>query len=65
MKCRIEIAPEMSAPGGDGEKDPMVAGSRKKVGATGGYGRLTKIEHSLFYEKGTFLMSVDTKLKSS
>ena len=23
----------------------------------GGYGRLTKIEHSLFYEKGTFLMS--------
>jgi len=21
------------------------------------YGRLTKIEHSLFYEKGTFLMS--------
>ena len=24
-----------------------------------GYGRLTKIEHSLFYEKGTFLMSVD------
>ena len=35
----------------------------------GGYGRLTKIEHSLFYEKGdisnvvtmgTFLMSVDT-----
>jgi len=24
------------------------------------YGRLTKIEHSLFYEKGTFLMSVDT-----
>src|SRR5260370_35971456 len=23
------------------------------------YGRLTKIEHSLFYEKGTFLMSFD------
>ena len=23
----------------------------------GSYGRLTKIEHSLFYEKGTFLMS--------
>jgi hypothetical protein len=23
----------------------------------GGYGRLTKIEHSLFSEKGTFLMS--------
>jgi hypothetical protein len=23
----------------------------------GGSGRLTKIEHSLFYEKGTFLMS--------
>jgi len=22
-----------------------------------GYGRLTKIEHSLFYEKGTLLMS--------
>jgi hypothetical protein len=22
-----------------------------------GYGRLTKIEHSLFYKKGTFLMS--------
>jgi hypothetical protein len=51
-----------------------VAGSRKNGDATGcgkaashspdDYARLTKIEHPLFYEKGTFLMSVDTPLES-
>src|SRR5260370_3642333 len=28
------------------------------------YGRLTKIEHSLFYEKGTFLMSFDSIMRN-
>jgi hypothetical protein len=41
---------------GDGEKDHVIAGSRKNVGATG-CGRLTKTRHFICYEKGPFLMS--------